>query len=396
MKFEDVSVPEIYKSSADFRFFLKWFSECLLKIKTETEDFIDLYDPLRCPEALLWCLGDTMGYKYDDRLPASYNRLVMLYFMSMIRLKGSKDGVTLAAEINLAQFPILDKSTLGYTKVNDDGSEEVIEPVPILENRLEDTSIPVNSAFVTPHTSEGYIEVVYFSTRKPVDACLEYVRPVGMYIFGYSGVRYDARTKVSVDARLTNSNNLHMSIGATHVGHYSREDYARMQKMSSRNVPDGSHARKPVWYRNSKYEDNRADMYNIDPGYRSLYSLQLANNEQIVNSLLKDPDSGKIFSLGYNPVSKGGSVTDASMYPEGSDRPEWNLRYDAGKDRSISEDTFVNDPARTSTPTAPKPAVNPIMMSIGDAVEAVDPNTSGGKLYSKADDEGNISVNKKS
>ena len=84
------------------------------------------------------------------------------------------------------------------------------------------------------------------------------------------------------------------------------------------------------------------------------------------------------------------------MYPEGSDRPEWNLRYDAGKDRSISEDTFVNDPARTSTPTAPKPAVNPIMMSIGDAVEAVDPNTSGGKLYSKADDEGNISVNKKS
>lgn len=396
MKFEDISVPEIYKSSADFRFFLKWFSECLLKIKTETEDFIDLYDPLRCPEALLWCLGDTMGYKYDDRLPVSYNRLVMLYFMSMIRLKGSKDGVTLAAEINLAQFPILDKSTLGYTKVNDDGSEEVIEPIPILENRLEDTSIPANSAFVTPHTSEGYIEVVYFSTRKPVDACLEYVRPVGMYIFEYSGVRYDARTKVSVDARLTNSNNLHMSIGSTHVGHYSREDYARMQKMSSRNTPDGLHSRQKVWYRNSEYEDNRADIYNIDPGYRSLYSLQLANNEQIVNSLLKDPDSGKIFSLGYNPVSKNGSVTNASMYPEGSDKPEWNLRYDAEKDRSISADTFVNDPSRTSTPTAPKPAVNPIMMSIGDAVEAIDPNTSGGKLYSKADDAGNISVNKKS
>lgn len=395
MKFEDISVPEIYKSSADFRFFLKWFAMCLLKVKTETEDFVDLYDPLRCPEALLWCLGDTMGYKYDDRLPAAYNRLVMLYFMSMIRLKGSKDGVTLAAEVNLAQFSILDRSTLGYTEVQADGSEIHVEPIPILQNRLEDTSIPANSVFVTPHTAEGYLEVVYFSTRKPIDACLEYVRPVGMYIFSYSGVRYDARTKVSVDARLTNSNNLHMSIGSTHVGHYSREDYARMQKTASEHMPDGSHTRRKVWYRNSQYEDNRADIYNIDPGYRSLYSLQLANNENIVSSLLKDPETNRIFSLGYNPIEKGGAITDAKMYPESSDGPDWNLRYDAGTDRQISEDTFVNDPQRMSTPVNPKPAVNPVMMSIGDAVQADDPNVLGSKLYSESDSSGNISVHKK-
>lgn len=219
MKISDISVPEIYKSSADFRFFLKWFELALERIKHDTENIMDLYDPLRCPEQLLWMLGDTVGYKYDSRLPASFNRLVLLYFMSMIRHKGSKDGVTLAAEVNLAQFNLLD-----YGKQSD-----------ILLNRLEDTAIPVNSVYVTPHTADGYIEVVYFSEKKPVDACLEYVRPLGMYIFDYAGVRYDGRTKISVDARLTNSNDaqeLGMSIGPTRVGHYRREDYARMQKVT--------------------------------------------------------------------------------------------------------------------------------------------------------------------
>ena len=76
MRFENISVPEIYKSSSDFRFFLNWFALALTRIKYDTEHMIDLYDPQRCPENLLWMLGDTVGFKYDDRLPASYNRLV--------------------------------------------------------------------------------------------------------------------------------------------------------------------------------------------------------------------------------------------------------------------------------------------------------------------------------
>ena len=114
-----------------------------------------------------------------------------MYFASMIRNKGSKDGVTLAAEVNLAQFNILE-----YGKEKD-----------ILYDRLEDTSIPVNSVYVTPHTSEGYIDVVYFSDEKPIDACIEYVRPLGMYLFQHAGVRYDVRTRISVDARLTDIEN---------------------------------------------------------------------------------------------------------------------------------------------------------------------------------------------
>ena len=233
MDFKDISLPEVYKESQDFRFFIDWFCEALSKTEYDTTNFFDLYDPLRCPKSLLWLLADTMGYKYDDRLPASFNRLVLLNFMSMIRNKGSKSGVTLAAETNLGQFNIY-LTAQGYTdehNVKHPGNE-------ILYDRLENTSIPVNSVYVTANTEQGYIDVVYFSTKKPKDACIEYVRPLGMYCFQHAGVKFDSRTKISVDARLTNDRDAgNMSYGPTQVGHYSRKDYASLQRTSNRYTP---------------------------------------------------------------------------------------------------------------------------------------------------------------
>ena len=159
MKISDVSTPDVYKDSADFRFFLRWFEAALTKIHYDTEHAEDLQDPLKCPDWLLWMLADTMGFKYDSRLPVSFNRLVLVYFMSMIRNRGSKDGVTLAAEVNLRQFDIETIAGIGYENAEGDW----IPPKDILFNRLEDTSIPVNSVSVTPYTSQGYIDVVYLS-----------------------------------------------------------------------------------------------------------------------------------------------------------------------------------------------------------------------------------------
>lgn len=374
MNIKEVSVPEVYKEeSADFRFFLEWFTQCLQRLQYDIENLIDLYDPLRCPSWLLWMLADTMGFKYDDRLPASYNRLVLIYFMSMIKLKGSKNGVTLAAEVNLAQFNIL----------------KYCEEKEILADRLEDTSVPVNSVYVAPNVELGYIDVVYYSEKRPIDACIEYVRPLGMYLFQHAGVHADARTKLSVDARLTNLKEMSVSIGPTHIGHYSREDYARMQKMINE---DGtytdenkdvwsamklreSHKRRKVWNRNKELEGEPSKF--IDPGYRSLYSLQLCNNEHIVKSLIPnlpyDPDNGridpgKIFSIGYGPQTDSKQYPDDYLDPVYQDKPLWNLRYNRQVEESISPDIYTLDPARTSTVTAPKPAVNPIMSRVGDAM----------------------------
>lgn len=456
MQFSDVSIPEVYKESSDFRVLLQWFAQCLTRIKFDHENMFDLYDPLRCPDKLLWMLADTMGFKYDSRLPTSFNRLVLLYFMSMIRNRGSNDGVTLAAETNLAQFNLDMVANQGY----EDESGNWVEPKDILNNRLEDTSIPVNSVYVTPHVEEGYIDVVYFSTKLPIDACIEYVRPLGMYLFQTAGVRLDARTKVSVDARLTNLNDLNISIGPTHVGHYRREDYARLQKVLNQNIPEGgnsmsgytvkpkyvtdkeeyldpstgtkktrivirsveyniagpdgtaipglvfgteaealaeipkysqvdlAHIRNSVYYRNSKYEKEPNE--EINPGYRTLYSLQLANNEQIVKSLL-DP----YFSLGYGPQDVDVTYPDSYLKDGYVDKPEtnqstqpatmaWNLRYNRDYEEKVVEgdsdkpQAYTVDADRTKSIIEPRPAVNPIAAKLGDAIsmhQSLDTNT---------------------
>lgn len=372
MQFSDIPVPEAYTESADFRFFLKWFEYALTQIKYDTENLLDLYDPQRCPAELLWLLADTMGYKFDDRLPVAFNRLVLLYFMSMIYHKGSKNGVTLAAEVNLAQFNIQQ-----YGKENE-----------IMYNRLEDTSIPVNSVYVTPHTAEGYIDVVYFSASKPVDACIEYVRPLGMYCFQHAGVRVDARTKISIDARLTDARDLALSIGPTHVGHYRRDDYASLQRMSDERTQTlrRDARRHDVYYRNSDAEGGTNPYVN--PGYRALYSLQLSNNENIVKALIPHKDTGElvepdaIFSLGYGPQDV--SVKYPDNYLNMKDYPEYNLRYDREMERRMSEDIYTVDSIRNAIQTSPM--VNPVMMSLGDAIAITEDNTS----YSKADGDGTI------
>ena len=347
MNIRDVNVPDCYDDSADFRFFLDWISGCLEKTRYDHEHFLDLYDPLRCPEWLLWMLSDTMGYKRDDRLPAAFCRLVLMYFMSMIRLKGSKDGVTLAAEVNLAQFNLLEYG------VEDE----------IYYNRLEDTSVPVNSVYVTPYVDKGYFDVVYFATDVPIDACIEYVRPLGMYMFQHAGVRFDAKAEISVDARLTNVNDLNISIGPTRVGHYSREDYARLQKMTNeedRN-PNQAHDRRPAWRSNSDVQE--AD---INPGLRAIYSLQLSNNDHMYRSLLKP-----IFDLGYEPQDDSQEAQDrmneSDKFLDNADNPKWwNLRYDRESDEFIAKELMVND--RVDGATTSKPRVAPAMGVLGDAI----------------------------
>lgn len=350
MNISNISLPEVYTDSEDFRFFCKWFETALSKVQYDTENLPDIYDPLKCSADLLWMLADTMGFKFDSRLPVAFNRLVLIYFMSMIRNRGSKDGVTLAAETNLAQFNILE-----YGKEND-----------ILYNRLEDTSIPVNAAYVTPHTPEGYIDVVYFSKEVPIDACIEYVRPLGMYLFQHAGVRLDARTKISIDARLTHTAEIGISIGATHVGHYRRADYASMQRILNNGELED---RNPVYYRNSKSEGDTDP--DIDPGRRALYSLQVCNNEHIVKSLL-DP----IFGIGYTPteveVYQGPDVLP-DLDDDGDPFRAWNLRLDRGRERETPDVYTIEDDQ--STVTHPVPAVNPIMHTIGDAISLDEYNT---------------------
>ena len=346
MNIKDIPVPDCYKESADFRFFLKWFDYALTKTQYDTSNMMDLYDALRCPKDLLWLLGDTMGYQYDDRLCAAFNRFAMLYFMSLIKYKGSKTGVTLAAEVNLKQKDI-----------NAYGEENQIN-----YDRLEDTSIPVNSVYVDSNVEDGYINVVYFTDEKPIDSCIEYVRPLGMYCFQYAGVKIDSTTRISVDARLANADDSMGAIGSTRVGHYTRNDYARLQKMvnepEQRNNLEDIRAR--VWKKSSTAETEPTQ----SAGYRALSSLQLANNEHIVKSLFSKP----IFSIGYGP-------TVDTMVNVNVDDPRYNLRYNKTIEESISRAVYTLDPEKASVPTNPEPKVNDILFVTGDSLNPDENNT---------------------
>lgn len=362
MNFSDIPVPEVYKESADFRFFMKWFELNLQEIQFKTDNFIDLIDPLRCPTNLLWMLADTCGYKYDERASVAFNRLVIFYFAKLIRNRGSKQGMILAAQMNLDQFNLND-----YAKEN-----------PILEERLDDTTIPVNSASVTKNNKYGYIDVVYYSEKIPTDICMEYVRPLGMYCFTHAGVDVNVRTKISVDARLTNLNDTNINPGPTFIAHYRREDYARLQQYLD---PESTELapRHPVYNRNMDFEKQPTIDF-INPGYRSLFSLQISNNEHIVKALLPSlggPDP--IFSLGYGPQDV--DVTYPDNYLKTGDDPLYNLRLDKELEESFTPQVYTIETAESVV--EPKPAVNPVMSKMGDAISLNDRNTA----YSKYDKE---------
>ena len=352
----ELSMPECYLDSADFRFFLKWASSSLYKIQYDLDTFFDLYDPLRCPKELLWMLADTIGFKFDDRLPTAYNRLVLLYFMSMIRYKGSRNGILLAANLNLTQQDVLDYQIESGNDIDLD--------------RLNFTNIRVNSAYVNVNNHSGYIDVVYYSTEKPIDACIEYVRPIGMYCFQHSGVVQNARTKLAIDVRLTDNADMTLrDVTATQVGRYSRDDYASIQKGSKDTATE---TRQPTYSRNSVAEQTPTQ----NAGYRSLYSLQLANNQGLDKLLKLNPP---IFSQGYFPQDFA-DVSDVEVdvvMAQGYNNqpPEWNLLYDRVVEESVSRDITTIDIGQTANRTHPKPAVNPIMTQIGDALSMNNQNS---------------------
>ena len=220
---------------------------------------------------------------------------------------------------------------------------------------------------MTAHTPEGYIDVVYFSDKKPIDACIEYVRPLGMYCFQHAGVAFNARNKIAIDARLTDINDVSMAETMTRVGHYSRNDYARMQKMydvpytapdyymqsPKRHMNDTEDTRQLAWQRNSEFEGEPT----VNAGYRAMYSLQLSNNEHITKSLFTKP----IFEMGYEPQ-------DVTIEPYSSLKPDWNLLYIPTNEPSPIYDIATINEKKTESPTRPRPAVNPIMAQLGDAM----------------------------
>ena len=85
---------------------------------------------------------------------------------------------------------------------------------------------------------------------------------------------------------------------------------------------------------------------------------------------LEEPE--EIFSLGYGPLDV--DVTYPDNYLKTGDDPMYNLRINRELEESFSPQVYTVEQAKNVT--APKPAVNPPMLALGDAISLNSRNTS--------------------
>lgn len=94
-------VPEVYSESRDYRVFLKLVGALTSVLKTNIDDFPKLYSADEVPENLLPLLADMVGYLINDKISVNDNRLVVRYFPTMLRYRGSTRGIKLASALSL-------------------------------------------------------------------------------------------------------------------------------------------------------------------------------------------------------------------------------------------------------------------------------------------------------
>ena len=109
--------------------------------------------------------------------------------------------------------------------------------------------------------------------------------------------------------------------------------------------------------------------------------MQLCNNNHITASLFTEP----IFSIGYGPEDVGVTYPDDYLLPPYVDRPNgraqrpdymaWNLRLNRNLEKEITEDVYSIEDNKSESIMKPRPAVNPPMLKVGDAMSLNNQNT---------------------
>lgn len=94
-------VPEVYSDSRDYRVFLRLASVLLSVLRDNIGSIPSLYSADDCPESMLRLLAGMVGYKYDSLRTVESNRMIIKYFPLLLRNRGSKLGIKIAAALSL-------------------------------------------------------------------------------------------------------------------------------------------------------------------------------------------------------------------------------------------------------------------------------------------------------
>lgn len=94
-------VPEVYSESRDYRVFLRLLSVLISVLKDKVDRVPTLYSSNECPKDLLYLLADMVGYSLDSSRTTQSNRMIISNYPVMLRNRGSRTGLKMAAALSL-------------------------------------------------------------------------------------------------------------------------------------------------------------------------------------------------------------------------------------------------------------------------------------------------------
>lgn len=97
-------VPEAYSDSRDYRVLLKLASVLLSVLRDNIGSIPTLYSADDCPKEMLYLLSDMVGYDYAKSASTrsiESSRTIVKYFPHLLRYRGSRAGIEIAAALSL-------------------------------------------------------------------------------------------------------------------------------------------------------------------------------------------------------------------------------------------------------------------------------------------------------
>lgn len=153
-------VPQVLNESRDFNVFLKLLDIIYQTNKYDIDNWIKLYDITECPYEFLSMLADFVGYEYDNTVSISESRIILKNFISLLKNRGSKIGLTQAISIIL--------NAKLASEPNNDLYKKMVDQLSFLEVYYD-----LDTGIITYYFPE---EIEYNSN------VLDYARPIGTYI----------------------------------------------------------------------------------------------------------------------------------------------------------------------------------------------------------------------
>lgn len=135
-------VPKIYSRSRDYQAILKILDLLICVIKSDTDNFVSLLDPMKCPSRMLPLLASYVGYKYDNKESYATNRLIIKYYPLLIRNRGSEIGIKLATALSVnaaGEFDDIEMLSLFHIQyVEEEGKIEIYIYYPNYLSKIRD------------------------------------------------------------------------------------------------------------------------------------------------------------------------------------------------------------------------------------------------------------------